>query len=289
MRYSYLICLVLFVSSAFAEYYRCSYTATGSDSFPLSANYNLSPLRSTSEWKVLDSQYSSEVNRNFTYVFNICGTVKNVPKDGSVNGTTCDKYKGLTKLYAAYQVANNHALCLSLHDGEAGHWGLLDTTDPSVGITYSYTGGDDYGCGGVKRAFELDLYCHDSSYNLPDKNPIVETHGCYYVLTTNSVYGCPSECGIGDRKLCGGNGVCKFDKDTRSPHCYCYSGYWGSSCMNEGEEQAEGFTETTWALVVVFCFLVLTELGVLCMWKRVSGLRLDPAAYKNMMIDDVAV
>ena len=79
--------------------------------------------------------------------------------------------------------------------------------------------------------------------------------------------------------LCSKRGSCKFDLDTRKPHCYCQRGWTGYSCNEKGDNKAEGFTNTTIILAVVFVLLILVEMGVVMMWNKVKRLRLDPAAY----------
>ena len=290
MKTTVCIFALFLVALTFAKEFPCDWTATGSDGVPFKAHYNLLPLMSTSEWTVKDTVITS--GRNFTYVFNICSTVKTVPRPTG-SGTSCrTKYvdeEGKPKTLSAYQVANNADACYALSDGSEGKWKLLDTTDPTYGIGYIYDNGDATGCP-MGRTLEIDLYCQDNAYNVPTYNRVDEVSGCYYVMDMQSIYGCPTECGIASHRLCGGNGVCKLDKDAQAPQCYCYSGFWGTACANEGEQTPEGFTTTTWALVVVFVFLLLAELVIVCMWNKISSLRLDPNAYKSMMLtDDIPV
>ena len=98
------------------------------------------------------------------------------------------------------------------------------------------------------------------------------------------------ECGLYRSSLCGQRGLCKFDLDTHKPHCYCQKGWTGYSCNEQGDNKAEGFTNTTLILAVILILLIFVELGVIMMWDKVKRLRLDPAAYSafTATADDLA-
>lgn len=163
---------------------------------------------------------------------------------------------------------------------------IIDNHDPTVGITYQYINGDETGCSaGVSRSLSIELTCKDGVHTIPDVLPVYE-NDCQVKLSIDSTYGCPMECGTSRGMLCGKRGVCRFDMDTRKPHCYCQKGYTGYACNEKGENKAEGFTNTTLILLVVFVMLVVMEIAIVLMWDKVKRLRLDPSAYTNFATAD---
>ncbi|KAK8832059.1 hypothetical protein WA577_005155 [Blastocystis sp. JDR] len=241
----------------------CTWTASGtSESFPLSASYDLTPLAGI-DYTIMDSQASHVASRNFTYVFNVCGVVNNVPITKAGEGSVCYAQGSKDPVhYPAYQVSQSSDQCLRLGSDatkENTRWSLIDNTDPTVGINYMYINGDDMACPGP-RSFWLELTCKDNEYNIPDEEPVFETN-CVYKVSIDSIYGCPIECGLSRGLLCGKRGLCKFDLDTRKPHCYCQKGFTGYSCSDRGDNKAEGFTNTTFLLAGVLGMLVLVELA----------------------------
>lgn len=42
--------------------------------------------------------------------------------------------------------------------------------------------------------------------------------------------GTAAECNVNARRLCSGNGVCRFDTDANAPRCFCNTGYAGNDC-----------------------------------------------------------
>ena len=233
---------------------------------------NLATFRRNQIFKFLDR-----------YVFQICGYVTDIPMD---NGVPCyANATGEAVHYPVYQYLNEGRNCVRLGKDtseENVHWSLVDAMDPSVGVIYSYLNGEEQECGNL--AFEIELDCWDDAYNVPEEETVMQ-NGCVYHLAFNSLYGCPMECGV-FRGLCGGRGKCKFDTETREPHCYCQKGWTGYACNERGENSAEGFTNTTLVLVVVLVLLVFVELGVFLMWDKVKRLRLDPSAYANFAAAD---
>jgi hypothetical protein len=52
----------------------------------------------------------------------------------------------------------------------------------------------------------------------------LELSPCEYTITMPSVYGCPLECPVSNRRLCGGNGHCAYDPDKSAARCFCNKG-----------------------------------------------------------------
>ena len=136
-------------------------------------------------------------------------------------------------------------------------------------------------CHGTPRSFVLELTCSSDEYLIPEEEQVYEGTACVYRVPIDSIYGCPTECGMYRGRLCAARGLCKFDQDTLKPHCYCQVGYTGYSCTEKGDNKSEGFTNTTLILLVVLVLLLMVEGGVILMWNKVKRLRLDPSAYTH--------
>lgn len=100
---------------------------------------------------------------------------------------------------------------------------LLNEADPSKGISLTYFG--DYCHHPVsQRKFKIELICADKLNPVPTR--ALEYEHCSYTVSMPSVYGCPLECPVAERRLCGGNGHCAYDKDLKSARCFCNHGIY---------------------------------------------------------------
>lgn len=63
-------------------------------------------------------------------------------------------------------------------------------------------------------------------------------------------------------------------------------GIHGLRRNEKGENKAEGFTNTTLILLIVFVILVVMEIAIVLMWDKIKRLRLDPSAYTNFATAD---
>jgi hypothetical protein len=98
---------------------------------------------------------------------------------------------------------------------------LLNANDPTGGLQLTYYG--DYCVGASSpRKFQIDLICADKMNPVPLH--AYELAPCEYTVSMPSVYGCPLECPVANRHLCGGNGHCAYDDDKASARCYCNHG-----------------------------------------------------------------
>ena len=125
--------------------------------------------------------------------------------------------------YPAYQVASGGD-CYHLGGGitsEFMHFEPIDQADPSTGVTLVYTGGDSSMCGDRERSLRVSFYCMNNPTNLPTDSDIVEFPACTYNIRLESMFGCPVSCGEYMRTLCGGNGVCGYDRDRETARCFC--------------------------------------------------------------------
>lgn len=97
---------------------------------------------------------------------------------------------------------------------------LLDQEDPTKGIRLSYYGENCHD--GTQRQFNIEMSCADKLNPVPT-HALEYTH-CVYTITMPSVYGCPMECPVSNRHLCGGNGHCAYDDDKGAARCFCNNG-----------------------------------------------------------------
>jgi hypothetical protein len=168
------------------------------------------------------------VEQNYTYLFNICGSVPGdyVPKN-------CRAVPGVAGA-AALQInkrdtpSDNDDWCYLVGTEASSKVTLLNQDDPTAGLRLTYYG--DY-CHGSNspRKFQIDLSCYDKMNPVPLH--AFETGPCEYTISMPSVYGCPLECPVANRHLCGGNGHCAYDDDKGGARCFCNNGKSSFSCL----------------------------------------------------------
>jgi hypothetical protein len=169
-------------------------------------------------------------------------------------------------------------------------WSEFEAGDPSRGISLKYIGGDY--CAGVAntgRSLTIHILCADDLANVPDVEPVEEVQPCQYELWFTSIYGCPLQCGVDKRQLCGGKGACRFDRDLQAPRCFCSSGWGGEACADKVASLAAGVAvSVAFIMLCLFtCVLICVLIGVVLMWLKVRTLRLDPRAYASLDEDAV--
>jgi hypothetical protein len=162
------------------------------------------------------------VEQNFTYMFNVCGSlVGGVP-------SACATVTGLHKAGALQidkRVVNDpnddYCYLAGVYGDQATTLTLLDQEDPTKGLALTYYG--DYCKHPMdQRRFRIELVCADKLNPIPTH--ALEYAHCSYTVTMPSVYGCPLECPVADRQLCGGNGHCAYDIDKAAARCFCNHG-----------------------------------------------------------------
>lgn len=162
------------------------------------------------------------IEQNYTYVFNVCGTVlSSLPK-------ACLQMSGLSTAGAIQvdkraTINDNDDYCyiVGAYSDKTSSLKLISEDDPTKGLRLTYFG--DY-CHNpvVQRKFHIELTCEDALNPVP--RHAYETSYCEYTTTIPSVYGCPLECPVAQRKLCGGNGHCSYDTDKGAARCFCNHG-----------------------------------------------------------------
>ena len=220
------------------------------------------------------------IEKNYTYMFNVCGPVTlGVPN-------SCRGKEGVNAA-GALQIDKNRLINDPTDDycyvvGEfsgTSQLQLLDMNDPTKGVSLTYYG--DYCKNPVEqRRFVIELVCADKLN--PSPSHVYEVHHCTYTATIPSVYGCPLECPVSDRHLCGGNGHCHYDHDLGSSRCYCNKGYLGKDCMETDNELNHSSYSTTLLglIVTLFSIVLLLIVSIALMIKQIAAYKDDLTNYE---------
>ena len=132
-----------------------------------------------------------------------------------------------------------------------------------------------------ERKYNIELSCADKLNPVPTH--AYELTGCEYTVYMPSVYGCPLECPVANRALCGGQGHCAYDNDKKAARCYCNHGYHGVDCTETGAapDEALNYSPALLGLIItLFIIVALLVMGVFMMMKQVSAYRDDIANYQ---------
>ena len=158
---------------------------------------------------------------------------------------------------------------------------LINERDPTEGLQVTYLG--DFCNGGTQRKFHVMLECSDKLNPVPTH--AYELTGCEYTVYMPSVYGCPLECPVANRQLCGGNGHCAYDEDKGGARCFCNHGSYGDDCsVNSQTEEAMSASHyspaMTGLIVTLFIVIALLVVGIYVMFKQVSAYKDDVTNYQ---------
>lgn len=181
-------------------------------------------------YQVTDGDIPCTVNKieqNYTYIFNICGTINSQVPDACISKKS---YAGAVQINQRGTIDTTDDWCYlaGKYEESSTKVTLLSQEDPTKGISVTYFG-DSCGSTHKQRQFKVDLTCADKLAAVPTSALELET--CVYTVTMPSVYGCPLECGVANRRLCGGNGHCAYDEDSSSARCFCNHGMLPTICL----------------------------------------------------------
>lgn len=134
---------------------------------------------------------------------------------------------------------------------------MLDSRDPSKGVSVSYPSGEKCSSGAL-RTTTLDVQCANTKSTILSAQ---EPHVCQYHFVMQSYHGCPTECPVTKDGLCSSHGHCAFDSVLKTPYCYCNEGYSGSACTKDADSSGKfdgGLLQTRMmeALLVIAAVLV---------------------------------
>lgn len=258
-------------SSVTAAASSCGLTIKGS-------TFDLSPLTLSNAAFYTVRDLVDSRTRNFTYLFNICSNIVVPSQCSSLNNSI---------QAPAYQ-ADNNGYCYRLGNSAASEQiSLLDNNNPAAGVKLIYPGGDK--CpGNINRALTLQLMCADIASTQPSSR-VSELSTCDYSLTFQTLFACPLECGIANRRLCAGHGICKYDVDASASRCFCNQGYSGNDCSqldsaaaSASSAHCDGFCV---ALVFVVILLVAAIVGAIVLLYRVRKIATAKNKFSSLRSD----
>lgn len=258
--------------------------------------------RADSPYIVTDTRNNGN-DRFFRYYYQICGAVT-LPYPSLEH--TCNITDGdagpdtLTGPSSAFQIDSAgttefcHRLASDPNDPANMGWSLYDIANPARGIVLTYTHGDQCGYGGRDRSLKVWMECTGETIH-SHSEMVQETDTCEYEIFMKSAYACPLECGItveaGETKVCSRNGVCGFDRSISKSRCFCNPGFHGFDC-SQTPDHSSGISTAAAVLIFVCVLLIVVLGGLVHVWRKISKLRLDPAAYSMLRggqeDDDVA-
>lgn len=254
----------------------------------MGATFDVSDLmRASNEFSYMitdgDIPCTTAKEKNFSYVFNVCAPVSRGVPDSCLKLATISS--------AALQVNLNNLdekdddWCYSVGEYKEGtsQLKLLDSENPTKGVKLTYYGAP---CSnGKQRQFVVEMPCADRLN--PNPTSALELEHCVYTVEMPSVYGCPLECPVAERKLCGGNGHCHYDYDSNSAHCFCNRGYSGSNCMQSTESEGLNYSPVLMGLIItLFIIIALLGAGLALMIRQVNAYREDVANYQALKGED---
>lgn len=221
---------------------------------------------------------------NFTYMFNICGVLAaGLP-------VTCSSLSDIRKA-AAVRVdsSTNPSECViaGLYSETSSKVQLLDQDDPTKGISVIYYGDYCRDPPSVQMKFVINMECSDKLNPLPTQ--AYESGHCEHKITIPSIYGCPLECPVTSRRLCGGNGHCHYDTDVGSAKCFCNEGYYGADCSSSSDKTdfMSGYTSALMGLIVTLLVIIGVLVGgVVVLVRQISAFKEDVENYRALQDDD---
>jgi len=219
-----------------------------------------------------------KVEKNYTYIFNVCGTIySQIP-------TSCHLQQqpsaGAVQINRQGTVDESDDWCYvaGKYEESSTKLSLLNQEDPTKGLVLTYYGTT---CPSTQkqRQFKIELQCADRLAAVPTS--ALEYESCVYTVTMPSVYGCPLECGVANRKLCGGNGHCAYDDDIQSAKCFCNHGYTGSACADTVKAAGINYSPALLGLIITLFIIVIVLAGSIAyMARQMNAYREDIANYQ---------
>lgn len=227
------------------------------------------------------------VEKNYTYIFNICGVVASgVPE-------VCSTLSGLGTAgaiqidkRATIDPTDDWCYIVGAYSDKTSEMRLLDEEDPTKGLKLTYYG-DYCNTPRVQRQFNIELSCDDRLNPVPLH--ALEYSHCVYTVQIPSVYGCPLECPVAQRKLCGGNGHCAYDRDKGAARCFCDRGWFGTDCSSSSDaaSASSSYSPVLLGLIITLFIIIGVLVGaVVLMVRQVSAYRDDLANYQVLKSGD---
>jgi len=229
------------------------------------ATFDLSPL-------ILDQESytvgDNSASRDYTYIFNICGSVSIlpsllcVPPNSNFNNSDLSLYDG--PLSSAYQLSKTNCFSLGNFSNQTT-WNLIDESDPLSGLIVTYRDGSwSSGCN-RNREFSLRFFCspHSTPRSLNSNRVSEKKTLCEFSIDLSTIYACPLECQTDRNAICSKHGKCAMDTSISSPRCFCNSGYSGSDCSVLGEvENSSSLSLDVLGIILVIVLILLLILNI---------------------------
>eukprot|EP01036_Dinobryon_divergens_P043592 gene43592-58055_t len=159
---------------------------------------------------------TTTVQPNYTYIYNICNPLAS----GAPSSCTylTDYSKAASVRIDVSDPTHESCEITGFYSESTMKIQLIDQEDPTKGISVIYYG--DY-CSNptTQRRFIINLECEDRLSPVPTQ--AYEISHCVHTISMPSVYGCPTQCPVAERKLCAGNGHCYYDTDAATSRCFC--------------------------------------------------------------------
>lgn len=240
------------------------------------ASYDLNELATQLPAQTVhDVQQSAE--KDYLYTFGICKTV--APPTNCLNADGSSRVRWdwspgwqTKSTESPTTTADRSALTchyLGSPMADAHEWKQLD--DPSKGVTLTYTDGQTcHSQGGGRRKLHLMFQCAPTTVKKIEQLVIDEANHCEYEIKIDTEYACPLECGLqATGSVCGGHGICGFDRDTNKAKCYCNSGRSGQYCTAVAEAASDDSDYgPVLGLLIFVTIVVVVVLGMLvALWR----------------------
>lgn len=270
-------------------------------------HYDLSELAARKEMTVTggDLKWTDAVEEEYSYQFAVCR------KLSSSNGEVPDICETQGENDApVYQFSTGgqgdcHVAGELTSDTKVE---LMDELRPAAGVMVNYTDGskchrarNNGECGKdgqpecPNRQTAIFFVCSADEiapWGALEVNAMGQPSHCEYRVAINSMYACPQECGISydsdskTRKLCGGHGICDYDKTNKGAKCFCDDGWAGKDCNTEFDSSVmpgSGMSGTAVGLLVVLLLISIALVGlVVFMAKQVRAYRNDATNYMQI-------
>lgn len=179
------------------------------------------------------------------YFVNFCSNITKSPDTSCLNGEG--------DFIPSPALQRYERTCMRLgYDWNKAEFAFEDVQDPTKGVQVIHYG-DDIWCSHPRKLI-IHIRCTDN-YVVPHDVAVIE-NACTYNMYIDTIFSCPLSCGISNRHLCGNQGSCHFDKDSKRAHCYCNEGYYGKDCSYKGN-QTTNMGATEYILLVLFIFEIL--------------------------------
>jgi len=228
-----------------------------------------------------DVPCTKQVEQNFTYVFNICGAVSSgVPR-------SCDTVPNV-KTAGAIQidkrgtesVNDDYCYMVGSYNEASTKLSLLVPENPTKGLRLTYFGA--YCNNGIQRQFNIDMSCANRLSPVPTQ--ALELSPCVYTITMPSVYGCPLQCPVSNRQLCGGQGHCAYDDDKAAARCFCNNGFTGSDCTQKVDNSTTlNYSPALLGLIITLFIIICVLVGsIVYMVRQITAYKEDMANYQAL-------